>query len=220
MTEDTSRGFFSRWSQQKLKAQAPVAPAAEVPTAQTSHPIQTVASPAPQPQGSPPTESAPVQTPTWDDVAALTPGSDFTRFVGRHVDPRVRNAALKTLFKDPHFNVMDGLDVYIEDFGKPDPLPAGMLEQMTQTRALGLWADPADEATAGEFSPGSAESKEASTIETRLSTAQTSSSCPTPPPSATAPSPHEDPDLRLQSDDPTRRPGAASGPVLDTGHER
>jgi hypothetical protein len=33
----------------------------------------------------------------------------------------VRNAALKKLFTDPHFNVMDGLDVYIDDYGKPDP---------------------------------------------------------------------------------------------------
>ena len=39
------------------------------------------------------------------------------------VDASVKNAALKKLFADPHFNVMDGLDTYIDDYGKPDPIP-------------------------------------------------------------------------------------------------
>ena len=30
---------------------------------------------------------------------------------------------MKKLFSDPHFNVMDGLDTYIDDYGKPDPIP-------------------------------------------------------------------------------------------------
>ena len=42
----------------------------------------------------------------------------------------VRNAAMKKLFADPHFNVMDGLDIYIGDYTQPDPLPEGMLAQM------------------------------------------------------------------------------------------
>ena len=30
---------------------------------------------------------------------------------------------MKKLFADPHYNVMDGLDVYIDDYSKPDPIP-------------------------------------------------------------------------------------------------
>jgi hypothetical protein len=52
----------------------------------------------------------------------------------------VKNAALKKLFADPQFNVMDGLDTYIDDYGKPDPLPERMLRQMVQARFLGLFA--------------------------------------------------------------------------------
>ena len=52
------------------------------------------------------------------------------------VQPAVRNAALRKLFSDPHFNVMDGLDTYIDDYGKADPLPPGMLESMQQWQAL------------------------------------------------------------------------------------
>ncbi len=60
---------------------------------------------------------------------------------GTGVDGAVRNAALKKLFSDPHFNVMDGLDTYIDDYGKPDPLPLTMLRRMRQSAALGLFED-------------------------------------------------------------------------------
>ena len=61
--------------------------------------------------------------PTLDDVAQLTADSDYSRFVRSDVDDGVKRAAMKKLFADPHFNVMDGLDVYIDDYNKPDPLP-------------------------------------------------------------------------------------------------
>jgi len=55
------------------------------------------------------------------------------------VDPTVQQAALKKMFTDPHFNVMDGLDIYIDDYSKPDPLPPGMLERMVQSDMLNLF---------------------------------------------------------------------------------
>ena len=79
--------------------------------------------------------------PTLADVAALSAQSDYARFVAEGVAPEVKNAALKKLFTDPHFNVMDGLDTYIDDYGKPDPLPAGMLRKMAQSQLLGLFDD-------------------------------------------------------------------------------
>ena len=45
-----------------------------------------------------------------------------------------RNAALKKLFADPHFNVMDGLDTYIDDYTKSDPIPEEWLKTMWQSR--------------------------------------------------------------------------------------
>ena len=47
--------------------------------------------------------------------------------MARDVAPEVRNAAMKKLFADPQFNVMDRLDTYIDDYSLPDPLPASML---------------------------------------------------------------------------------------------
>jgi len=51
----------------------------------------------------------------------------------------VHHAAMKKLFSDPHYNIMDGLDIYIDDYSKEDPLPAGMLEKMVQSSMLGLF---------------------------------------------------------------------------------
>jgi hypothetical protein len=83
--------------------------------------------------------------PTLDEVKALTPASDFSRFVAPGVDAEVKNAAMKKLFADPHFNVMDGLDTYIEDYGRADPIPKAMLRQMVQARVLGLLDDELEE---------------------------------------------------------------------------
>lgn len=74
--------------------------------------------------------------PTMADVAALTPDSDFKPFLARGVDEGVRRSALKKLFADPHFNVMDGLDVYIDDYTKFEPIPPEMLAALNHTKSL------------------------------------------------------------------------------------
>ncbi|MFO1283188.1 MAG: DUF3306 domain-containing protein [Burkholderiales bacterium] len=68
------------------------------------------------------------------DVDSLTFDADFSAFLQPKVDESVKRAALKKLFSDPRFNVMDGLDVYIDDYSKPDPLPPGMLERLVSAR--------------------------------------------------------------------------------------
>jgi hypothetical protein len=197
MADDT--GFLSRWSRRKTQvregvevaATPPLRPAAPVsvaipvvaPPDVLSMPVPESAEPAPPP-------------PTLDDVAALTRESDYTRFVARDVAPDVKNAALKKLFGDPHFNVMDGLDTYIDDYGKPSPLPASTLRQMVQAQALRLFDDDEQQ--------------------------QPDAVAPAPaiaaPPSSDPP-PHEDTDLRLQPHDAAGRPGPEPGPGEDIGRE-
>ena len=36
----------------------------------------------------------------------------------------------------PHFNVMDGLDVYIDDYSTPDPISPDVVRQMVQGRYI------------------------------------------------------------------------------------
>jgi len=84
-------------------------------------------------------EQKSTQGPSLEDVGKLTPESDFTTFMNKDVAGDVHQAAMKKLFSDPHFNVMDGLDIYIDDYSIEDPLPEGMLEKMYQSNALGLF---------------------------------------------------------------------------------
>ena len=65
--------------------------------------------------------------------------SEYKDFLRPDVDPATRSAALRKLFGDPHFNQMDGLDTYIDDYSKEDPIPPAMLRALNQARTLGLF---------------------------------------------------------------------------------
>ncbi len=153
--------------------------------------------------------------PTLADVAELTRDSDYSRFVVRGVDGEVKNAALKKLFTDPHFNVMDGLDTYIEDYGIPNPISPGMLRQMAQSHFLGLFDDEKDgEKQQADLACGAADAQPAD--DTTVAS-HPSPPCPTLQPDC--PSPHENPDLRLQSNDVAGHLGADLRPGQDAGRE-
>lgn len=190
-------GFLSRWSRRKAlvregreAAEAPpIAPPAQAESPATPPLAPSPAAPIAAEAQVPP--AAPAEAPpTLEDVSTLTPASDFTRFVARDVDPTVKNAALKKLFADPQFNVMDGLDIYIDDYGKPDPLPAGMLRQMAQSQFLGLFTEEGKPAHAGGEHAAPADGAAPNDIKEELS--------------------DENADLRLQSHDAAEpaEPGA------------
>ncbi|MDY0973746.1 DUF3306 domain-containing protein [Massilia sp. CFBP9012] len=105
-------GFLRRWARMKSSPE-PVeeALAAEAPV--------TAVQPPPVEEARP--------LPTLDDVARLTPESDYSAFVAKGVDKAVQRMALKKLFADPNFAVMDGLDIYISDYNKAAPLTDAML---------------------------------------------------------------------------------------------
>ena len=54
----------------------------------------------------------------------------------RGVGAEVRNAAMKKLFADPHFNVIDRFEAYSEDYTQADPIPAAMLRGLNQAKGL------------------------------------------------------------------------------------
>ena len=74
-------------------------------------------------------------------IDGLTGESDFSPFMQNDVAPEMRNQAMKKLFTDPHYNIMDGLDTYIDDYGKPDPIPPAMLRMLNQSKFLRLFED-------------------------------------------------------------------------------
>ena len=124
-----SRGkepFLSRWSRRKLdSAKDPVVPP-EVAT-ETKAPPATAVPPAARP-------AAKTELPPVDTLKGLA--SEYQDFLRPGVDEKLRQSALKKLFHDPHFNVMDGLDTYIDDYSKPDPIPEEMLKSLKQANRL------------------------------------------------------------------------------------
>ena len=232
-------GFLGRWSRRKqdvregkpVEEPPPPAPA-QAPQAATSAPAPAAAPTSPAPAAEPP-------APTLADAEALTPASDFKPFVSRAVSPEVRNLAMKKLFADPHFNVMDGLDIYIDDYTQPDPLPAGMLRQMASAHAMGFFDDEkkaGGEAGAGgadadacAIAPEAAQPRDDAEADGRTDVAQSGvcnavPSVPTSEPVRVARSEedgvappashtHDDHDahLRLQPDDAPQREGVGRG---------
>lgn len=78
----------------------------------------------------------PQPLPTLEDVAKLSVDSDYSVFVAKGVDENVKRSAMKKLFTDPHFNIMDRLDIYIDDYTKPDPIPPEMLALLDHAKSV------------------------------------------------------------------------------------
>ncbi|MBK7472222.1 MAG: DUF3306 domain-containing protein [Betaproteobacteria bacterium] len=79
--------------------------------------------------------AAPV-APALPAIDTLTMDSDYGQFFQPKVPEALKRAAVKKLFTDPHFNIMDGLDTYIDDYSKPDPIPPEMLARLVQARDI------------------------------------------------------------------------------------
>jgi hypothetical protein len=136
--------FFSRWSRVKTQA-------------------RDSAATAPAPVAPPQAESD--EPPNLPPVEELTLDSDFRGFFHPKVDEDLRRSALRKLFSDPHFNVMDGLDVYIDDYSKTEPIPAAMLASLKQAQRIFEWAAEDKEKTAEAASIPLAESAQPPAIE-------------------------------------------------------
>lgn len=117
--------FLSRWSRLKRDAREPAA----------VKPADAV--------------TPPPELPALD---TLDINADFRAFFHPKVDEKLRRAALKKLFSDPHFNVMDGLDVYIDDYSQAEPIAPEMLRQLVQAQNIFAGSKP-DEPPPDEPSP-------------------------------------------------------------------
>jgi hypothetical protein len=108
---ETKEPFLERWSRLKREQEKPAATA----------PAEGGAEPAPAEPALPPVES-------------LTPESDFAPFMNPKVAEFTRRAALKKLFQDPRYNVVDKFEAYWEDYTKAEGIPPELLEKLDQAR--------------------------------------------------------------------------------------
>jgi len=258
-----AEGFFGRWSQRKqaLRAGQPLtdaappaaqpgtpagaagaransAPAAPVSAGASANSSANALASAPVSASVPSTDAQtlpqPLPAPTLDDVQALKSGDSFARFVAGDVASDVRNAAMKKLFADPHYKVIDGMDIYLDDYNRLGSLDVATVRQMVSGKFLNLFGQdlpPADV-------PGAPPIGEDAHTATPPSVAQCADEPVLPgtpvalpiepvPPTATVDlleiTAHDDLDLRLQPDhaarrarlerEPERDPDAALKPV-------
>lgn len=236
---DEGGGFLSRWSRRKHEAREHDAGGrqaedvtGEVPPATTGTPPSHDASapdlPVTQdasdtPPSSPDTgegqRDGAARLPTLDDVGKVLPDGDFSSFMARDVPTDVRNAAMKKLFSDPHYNVMDGLDTYIDDYSQMEAMPANMLGRIVSSRVLNLVSD--DQPQAGSTPTEAVDNKDDPQVAQDSSMVESAPSgvAPSTTPRAANPADqagvsstpsqsvdtHADTDLQLQPDDAARR---------------
>jgi hypothetical protein len=146
---ETSEPFsLKRWSQRKRAAtrSAPAeptlspTPAAEAPVAAATADAAPAAIP---------------EAPALPPIDSLTFESDYSAFMQPKIAEETKRAALRKLFSDPSFNVMDGLDIYVGDYTQSDPMPSGMLEKLSAVYAMldPVLPAPNEQAVAGKLPP-------------------------------------------------------------------
>ena len=146
-------GFLNRWS--RLKSGESLEPEKKV-VEQAKLELTT------PPESKQESADAKELTPsaTLEDVEKIDRfAPDFSAFMKPDVDPAVQQAAMKKMFSDPHFNVMDGLDIYIDDYSKPDPIPLEMLKRMVQSDMLNIFRKDSDDEAPGIQAAANTESE-------------------------------------------------------------
>ncbi|MFB2802353.1 DUF3306 domain-containing protein [Shewanella seohaensis] len=143
MTDSTPKanGFFSRWSQRReqvaaeeaaLAAQTTAENLAEVKPDTTAEP----AAPTSEPQDAlPKTEEDPNRLLTAEELPnpeEIEIGGSFAKFMGANVDPAAKTAALRALWKQPHFNEIDGLLEYALDYSNQPKLTPEVSAELAQ----------------------------------------------------------------------------------------
>lgn len=109
--EGSKEAFLDRWSRRKLtEAEAKPSPPQRV-------------------EAQPP-------APPLPPVEELTPESDFKPFMASNVDGNTRRAALKRLFADAQFNVIDPFEPYSIDLTGEDPIPDEMMKTLHHAKRL------------------------------------------------------------------------------------
>ena len=220
MAEEQS-GFLGRWARRKTDVLQ--GKAVEEPAVVAKPVLPEAAANQLEPSPEEATEKPPALS--LDDVKLLTKDSDFKPFMAQNVGADVRNAAMKKLFADPHFNVMDGLDIYIDDYSKSDPIPEAMLRAMTSSKFLKLFDDEEDDkdkevqedAATRDNANNAADQTVAKSTEDENpaefeSAPQINSSQPELlPDSVASQKDHDNPHLRLQPDHASPAPEAGRG---------
>ncbi|MBW0279722.1 DUF3306 domain-containing protein [Shewanella xiamenensis] len=143
MTDSTPKanGFFSRWSQRREQVAAEEAAVKTQTTAEelVDNKAEEITQEPTAAQESQDARSQANEDPhrilTAEDLPnpdEIEIGGSFAQFMGANVDPAAKTAALRALWKQPHFNEIDGLLEYALDYSNQPKLTPEVSAELAQ----------------------------------------------------------------------------------------
>ncbi len=120
---------LSRWSRLKRSGGDAVA----APSAAASATPDVTGTPALSSSSDDTANAAELELPQLSSISLV---EDFTPFMQAKVPQALRQQALKALFKEPHFNVMDGLDTYIDDYTVFEPITPEVMATLSSWKTI------------------------------------------------------------------------------------
>ncbi len=129
-----SEGFGSRWSRVKRDREAGIA--VTEPASAAENPAALISPAAAHQQTMQAEQEVNALVAKLPSVDGLDAESDYTAFMQAKVPDALKRQALKKLFAAPQFNVMDGLDVYIDDYSVSTPIPADWYDHLPSWQAI------------------------------------------------------------------------------------
>ena len=127
---------LSRWSRLKrAAAEVDVANAVRAEPVEAS-PLVAKGNDCLSPNGKLDAVSASSEYADLPPISAISLAEDFTPFMQAKVPQALKQQALKALFKEPHFNVMDGLDIYIDDYTVFEPISPEVMATLSSWKTI------------------------------------------------------------------------------------
>ena len=127
---------LSRWSRLKRAAAADSANVVQPPPALTCVRAELFEAPPTSDQGNVSLGQAALANAELPSLSTISLTEDFTPFMQAKVPQALKQQALKALFKEPHFNVMDGLDIYIDDYTVFEPISPEVMATLSSWKAI------------------------------------------------------------------------------------
>ena len=133
---DKPNGLFARWTQRRQEVQAE-----EEAARQAAQGKETPVEPSVEAEGADivdagaqvvPDENKILTAEELPDPEKIEVGGSFASFMADNVDPDAKTAALRALWKQPHFNEIDGLLEYALDYTNQPKLTAEVSAELAK----------------------------------------------------------------------------------------
>lgn len=132
MSEQSS-GLLSRWNLRRQKVEEEkLAEETEAANQAAAESLEPQAQASELDAGEQSEEAKVVSAEELPDPEQIEVGGSFASFMAENVDPAAKAAALRALWKQPHYNEIDGLLEYALDYSNQPKLSADVSQELTK----------------------------------------------------------------------------------------